>query len=60
MYPDWWKPVYLSVEGDSRVTRQHFKGRLPYTLRMRVELVDEDPPNRFEVKVDGDLRGAEP
>jgi uncharacterized protein YndB with AHSA1/START domain len=56
-YPEWWKPVYISVEGDDRVTRHHFKGRLPYTLKMRSELVSSDPPNRFEVKVDGDLRG---
>jgi uncharacterized protein YndB with AHSA1/START domain len=56
-YPEWWKPVYLSVEGDERVTTHRFKGRLPYTLTMRSELVSSDPPNRFEVKVDGDLRG---
>jgi uncharacterized membrane protein len=56
-YPDWWKPVYISVEGDERETRHHFKGRLPYTLKMRAELVEEDRPNRFEVRVDGDLRG---
>jgi uncharacterized protein YndB with AHSA1/START domain len=56
-YPEWWKPVYLSVEGDECLTRHRFKGRLPYTLKMRSELVDSDRPNRFEVKVDGDLRG---
>jgi hypothetical protein len=56
-YPDWWKPVYISVEGDERVTRHHFKGRLPYTLKMRAELVSSDRPNGFEVAVDGDLRG---
>jgi len=56
-YPQWWKPVYISVEGDERTTLHHFKGRLPYTLKMRSELVSSDPPNRFEVKVDGDLRG---
>jgi hypothetical protein len=56
-YPDWWKPVYLSVEGDERVTQHRFKGRLPYTLDMRSELVSGDRPNRFEVAVDGDLRG---
>jgi hypothetical protein len=56
-FPDWWKPVYISVEGDDRVTHHHFKGRLPYTLKMRSELVSSDPPNGFEVKVDGDLRG---
>jgi uncharacterized protein YndB with AHSA1/START domain len=56
-YPEWWKPVYVSVEGDENVTDHHFKGRLPYTLRMRAEMVSRDRPNRFEVKVDGDLRG---
>ena len=56
-YPEWWKPVYLSVEGDRRVTLHHFKGKLPYALRMRAELVREDPPHQFEVAVDGDLRG---
>ena len=56
-YPDWWKPVYISVEGDERVTLHHFKGRLPYTLKMRAELVSSDRPNHFEVAVDGDLRG---
>jgi uncharacterized protein YndB with AHSA1/START domain len=56
-YPDWWKPVYISVEGDERVTQHHFKGRLPYTLKMRAELVSTDRPNGFEVAVDGDLRG---
>ena len=56
-YPEWWRPVYISVEGDEKVTRHHFKGRLPYTLKMRAELLSEDRPNRFEVRVDGDLRG---
>jgi hypothetical protein len=56
-YPEWWKPVYLSVEGDERETRHHFKGRLPYTLKMRARLVEEDRPRRFDVEVDGDLRG---
>jgi hypothetical protein len=56
-YPQWWRPVYLSVEGDETITRHHFKGRLPYTLKMRAEMVDQDRPNRFEVRVDGDLRG---
>jgi len=56
-YPEWWRPVYISVEGDEKVTQHHFKGRLPYTLNMRAELVSEDRPNRFEVRVDGDLRG---
>jgi uncharacterized protein YndB with AHSA1/START domain len=56
-YPDWWKPVYRSVEGDENVTFHRFKGKLPYVLDMRAELVSKDRPNRFEVNVDGDLRG---
>jgi uncharacterized protein YndB with AHSA1/START domain len=56
-YPEWWKPVYGTVVGDRHETRHHFKGRLPYTLDMRAEMVSEDPPRRFEVQVDGDLRG---
>jgi uncharacterized protein YndB with AHSA1/START domain len=56
-YPDWWRPVYLSVEGDERRTRHRFKGRLPYTLKMEAELVEEDAPRRFDVEVTGDLRG---
>jgi uncharacterized protein YndB with AHSA1/START domain len=56
-YPDWWRPVYLAVEGDEHETRHRFKGRLPYTLEMQARLVEEDRPSRFEVEVDGDLRG---
>jgi uncharacterized protein YndB with AHSA1/START domain len=56
-YPSWWTPVYGTVEGDETVTQHRFKGRLPYTLSMRAEMVSKDPPNRFEVRVDGDLRG---
>ena len=56
-YPAWWKPVYLAVEGDERVTQHRFKGRLPYTLEMRAEMVREERPRQFEVAVDGDLRG---
>jgi hypothetical protein len=56
-YPDWWKPVYGTVEGDRQQTLHHFKGRLPYKLKMQAEMVREDPPRQFEVLVDGDLRG---
>jgi hypothetical protein len=36
-YPDWWKPVYIEVDGDEppgegATTRQDFKGKLPYSL----------------------------
>jgi uncharacterized protein YndB with AHSA1/START domain len=61
-YPRWWRPVYIDVESDGppelgRVSRQHFKGRLPYTLRTRSEIVRYEPPNEFEVSVVGDLTG---
>lgn len=56
-YPDWWKPVYITVEGDENVTYHHFKGKLPYTLRTRSEVVSKQRPNRVEVNVEGDLRG---
>jgi polyketide cyclase/dehydrase/lipid transport protein len=56
-YPEWWRPVYIAVEGDGQETLHHFKGRLPYTLKMRARLVREERPRQFEVSVDGDLRG---
>ena len=61
-YPRWWKPVYIDVEADGppevgRVSRQHFKGRLPYRLKTRSEIVRLEPPTRVEAEVDGDLSG---
>lgn len=61
-YPEWWVPVYLEVEGDCEpavgcATRQHFKGKLPYTLKTTSEIVRFEPPESFEVKVLGDLSG---
>jgi uncharacterized protein YndB with AHSA1/START domain len=61
-YPEWWRPVYIDVESDGPpqvgcVTQQHFKGRLPYTLRTRSEIVRYEPPDTFEVDVVGDLTG---
>ena len=61
-YPEWWVPVYHEVEGDCEpavgcTTRQHFKGKLPYTLKTTSEIVRYDRPNSFEVKVLGDLSG---
>ena len=61
-YPQWWKPVYIDVEADGppevgRISKQHFKGRLPYTLRTTSEIVRYEPPDEFEVEVVGDLTG---
>jgi mannose-6-phosphate isomerase-like protein (cupin superfamily) len=61
-YPQWWRPVYLGVESDGppavgNVTRQHFKGRLPYHLRTRTRTVRLERPRVIEGETDGDLRG---
>ena len=61
-YPEWWRPVYIAVEADCEpapgcVSRQEFKGRLPYTLKTTSQIVRSDRPNEFEVAVEGDLTG---
>jgi quercetin dioxygenase-like cupin family protein/uncharacterized protein YndB with AHSA1/START domain len=61
-YPQWWTPTYreVSAEGEpavGRESRQKFKARLPYTLSTVSKIVALEPPTRFEVEVDGDLRG---
>jgi mannose-6-phosphate isomerase-like protein (cupin superfamily)/uncharacterized protein YndB with AHSA1/START domain len=61
-YPRWWRPVYLDVEADGEpavgnVTRQHFKGRLPYHLHTRTRTVRLERPRLIEGETDGDLRG---
>src|SRR6185312_4120017 len=61
-YPRWWTPVYLDVEADGpprlgKVSRQHFKGRLPYHLHTESTITRLEPPNVVEGDVTGDLRG---
>jgi quercetin dioxygenase-like cupin family protein/uncharacterized protein YndB with AHSA1/START domain len=61
-YPEWWRPVYLDVDADGppalgKVSRQRFKGRLPYHLRTRSRIVELEPPRVVAAEVDGDLRG---
>jgi len=61
-YPDWWQPVYIDVETDGppglgRVSRQHFKGRLPYHLRTRSTITRYERPASVGADVEGDLRG---
>jgi uncharacterized protein YndB with AHSA1/START domain len=51
-YPEWWRPVYIAVEGDAEpavgaVTEHEFKGRLPYHLKTRSEIVRMEPPREF-------------
>jgi uncharacterized protein YndB with AHSA1/START domain/mannose-6-phosphate isomerase-like protein (cupin superfamily) len=61
-YPRWWRPVYIDVESDGdaevgKVSRQHFKGRLPYHLHTTSTITRLEPPHVIEADVDGDLRG---
>jgi len=61
-YPEWWRPVYLTVETDGppdvgRISHQRFKGRLPYRLRTTSKIVAIERPSRFEIEVAGDLSG---
>ena len=61
-YTDWWTPVYISVETDGppavgQVSKQHFKGRLPYTLKTTSTIVRLELPSIVEAQVEGDLRG---
>jgi uncharacterized protein YndB with AHSA1/START domain len=61
-YPEWWRPVYITVEADGppevgRVSQQYFKGRLPYKLRTTSKIVAMERPARFDIEVEGDLSG---
>jgi uncharacterized protein YndB with AHSA1/START domain/mannose-6-phosphate isomerase-like protein (cupin superfamily) len=61
-YPRWWTPVYIDVDADGppalgEVSRQHFKGRLPYHLRTQSTITRLEPPRVVEGDVVGDLRG---
>ena len=61
-YPEWWAPVYISVECDGppavgQVSDSVFKGRLPYRLKMRSEIVRYESPREFEIATSGDLTG---
>jgi uncharacterized protein YndB with AHSA1/START domain/quercetin dioxygenase-like cupin family protein len=61
-YPRWWTPVYLDVDADGppalgKVSRQHFKGRLPYHLHTESTVTRLEPPHVVEGDVTGDLRG---
>jgi uncharacterized protein YndB with AHSA1/START domain/quercetin dioxygenase-like cupin family protein len=61
-YPRWWTPVYLDVDADGppalgKVSRQHFKGRLPYHLHTESTVTRLEPPHVVEGEVTGDLRG---
>jgi uncharacterized protein YndB with AHSA1/START domain/quercetin dioxygenase-like cupin family protein len=61
-YPRWWTPVYIDVDADGpprlgKLSRQHFKGRLPYHLHTESTITRLEPPRVVEGDVTGDLRG---
>jgi uncharacterized protein YndB with AHSA1/START domain/quercetin dioxygenase-like cupin family protein len=61
-YPRWWTPVYIDVDADGppvlgKVSRQHFKGRLPYHLHTQSTITRLEWPHLVEGDVEGDLRG---
>jgi uncharacterized protein YndB with AHSA1/START domain len=61
-YPTWWAPVYIDVDADGppvpgKVSRQHFKGRLPYHLHTQSTITRLEPPYVVQGDVEGDLRG---
>jgi mannose-6-phosphate isomerase-like protein (cupin superfamily)/uncharacterized protein YndB with AHSA1/START domain len=61
-YPEWWRPVYMEATTDGppaigRTSSQYFKGRLPYKLRTRSEIIRLEPPRIVEADVRGDLSG---
>jgi quercetin dioxygenase-like cupin family protein/uncharacterized protein YndB with AHSA1/START domain len=61
-YPEWWRPVYEDVEAEGepavgQVSRQHFKGRLPYRLNTTSRITELERPERIVADVEGDLRG---
>ena len=61
-YPRWWRSIYLSVEADGapevgRTSLHHFKGRLPYTLRLASTIIRLERPREIEADVEGDLSG---
>ena len=61
-YPEWWRPVYISAEADGPpavgvVSRQKFKGRLPYRLETTSRITRLERPHEIEAEVRGDLSG---
>jgi quercetin dioxygenase-like cupin family protein/uncharacterized protein YndB with AHSA1/START domain len=56
-YPEWWRPVYIDAHTEGDITKQHFKGRLPYHLHTQTRTVRRERPHVIEGETDGDLRG---
>jgi uncharacterized protein YndB with AHSA1/START domain len=61
-YPEWWRPVYLLVDGDDAPAvgaswRHLFRGRLRKKLRLTTRVASYEPPRRLELEIGGDLHG---
>lgn len=62
----WWSDVYLEVEeikrgneaGAGRILRVLTKGKLPYTLNWRAEVLEAEKPRRILLRAEGDLEGT--
>jgi hypothetical protein len=63
--PEWWPSVYLNVNeieppNEDRVGAVidlYTKGWLPYTLRWRFRVDENEPPHRFVLSATGDFEG---
>lgn len=61
----WWPSVYLDARviekgqpgGVGKVVELYTKGRLPYTLRWKFQVLDTDFPNGFSLEAIGDFVG---
>lgn len=64
-YPRWWPQVYLAVEeldaggehGLGKVGRLLTKGKLPYTLRWQMRIIEVRYPEGFTLEATGDFVG---
>jgi uncharacterized protein YndB with AHSA1/START domain len=63
-YPEWWRDVFLEVEGDpgpptpGRRSRVKAKGYLPYRLRWEAEIVEAERPRKIRMRLGGDFDGG--
>ena len=62
---DWWSAVYLDVDvlrrgnsdGVGKTVQLLTRGKLPYTLRWQMTVVDSNRPHNLSVEATGDLVG---
>jgi len=61
-YPEWFRLRHIQVEADGPPeagtrTRARFKAKLPLTFQVTSRIVRINPPQEFELEVEGDLGG---